>query len=68
MSGYLRKCLLTFPVQIESILFPFNCVSAKLFNWDFHSLEIVSRQRDPQQVSENYSHLTKWRSMILQSC
>ena len=32
-----------------------------VFNWNFHSLEVVSRWRDPQlQVSENYSDLTKW--------
>ena len=29
---------------------------------NFHSLEVVSRYRDPQlQVSENYSDLIKWR-------
>ena len=40
----------------------FNPLTAKLFNLNFHSLEIVSRSRDPQlQVSENYSDLTKWR-------
>ena len=31
-----------------------NPLTAKLFNWNFHPLEIVSRWRDPQlQVSEN---------------
>ena len=40
----------------------FNPLAAKLFNLNFHPLEIVSRWRDPQlQVSENYSDLTKWR-------
>ena len=35
--------------------------NAKLFNWNFHPLEAVSRSHDPQlQVSENYSDLTKW--------
>ena len=38
----------------------FNPLTAKLLNWNFHSLEFVSRWRDPQlQVSENYSDLTK---------
>ena len=42
-----------------------NPFTAKLFNRNFHSLEVVSRWRDPQlQVSENYSELTKWRSII----
>ena len=37
----------------------FNPLTAKLFNLNFHPLEIVSRWRDPQlQVSENYSDLT----------
>ena len=44
-------------------------LTAKLFNWNFHALEVVSRSRDPQlQVSENYSDLTKLRSIILKSC
>ena len=39
-----------------------NPLTAKLFNLNFHPLEVVSRWRDPQlQVSENYSDLTKWR-------
>ena len=38
----------------------FNPLTAKLFNLNFHPLEVVSRWRDPQlQVSENYSYLTK---------
>ena len=37
----------------------FNPLTAKLFNLNFHPLEVVSRLRDPQlQVSENYSDLT----------
>ena len=37
-----------------------NLLTAKLFNFNFHPLEVVSRWRDPQlQVSENYSDLTK---------
>ena len=37
----------------------FNPLAAKLFNRDFHSLEVASRLRDPQlQVSENYSDLS----------
>ena len=32
--------------------------TAKLFNLNFHPLEVVSRWRDPQlQVSENYGHI-----------
>ena len=32
-----------------------NPLTAKLFNLNFHPLEVVSRWRDPQlQVSENY--------------
>ena len=35
-----------------------NPYPAKLINLNFHSLEVVSRFRDPQpQVDENYSHL-----------
>ena len=35
-------------------------LTAKLFNLNFHPLEVVSRWRDPQlQLSENYSDLTK---------
>ena len=46
-----------------------NPLTAKLFNLNFHSLEVVSRWRDPQlQVSENYSDLTKWRSTLFKSC
>ena len=46
-----------------------NALTAKLSNWNFHLLEVVSRWRDPQpQVSENYSDLTEWRSAILTSC
>ena len=37
-----------------------NPLTAKLFNLNFHPLEVVSRWRDPQlQVSENYSDLAK---------
>ena len=47
----------------------FNTLAAKLFNFNFHPLEVVSRWRDPQlQVSENYSDLTKWRSTNFKSC
>ena len=44
-------------------------LAAKLFNSNFHSLEVVSRWRDPQlQVSENYSDLTKLRSSVFKYC
>ena len=47
----------------------FNPLTAKLFNLNFHPLEVVSRCRDPQlQVSENYSDLTKWGPTIFKSC
>ena len=37
---------------------PFNHLTAKLLNLNFHPLKVVSRWRDPQlQVSENYSDL-----------
>ena len=37
-----------------------NPLTAKLFDWNFHPLEVVSRWRDPQlQVGENYSWLDK---------
>ena len=46
-----------------------NPLPANLFKSNFHSLEVVSRWRDPQlQVSGNYSDLTKWRSTIYKSC
>ena len=46
-----------------------NPLSAKLFNLNFHPLEVVSRWRDPQlQVSENYSDLTKWRLTVFKYC
>ena len=42
-----------------------NYLTAKLFNLYFHSLEVMSRWRDPQlQVSENYSDLIKRRSIV----
>ena len=44
-------------------------LTAKLFNLNFHPLEVMSRWRDPQlQVSENYSDLTKWRSTVFKYC
>ena len=47
----------------------FNPLTAKLFNLNFHPLEVVTRWRDPQlQVSENCSDLTKWRSTLFKSC
>ena len=44
----------------KEVLHRFYLLTAKLFNLNFHPLEVVSRWRDPQlQVSENYSDLTK---------
>ena len=46
-----------------------NPLTAKLFNLNFHPLEVVSRWRDPQlQVSENYSDLAKWMSTVFKYC
>ena len=37
-----------------------NPLTAELINWNFHSLEVVSRCRDSEiQVSENYLDLAK---------
>ena len=47
----------------------FNPLTAKLFNLNFHPLEVVSRWRDTQlQVSVNYSDSTKWRPTLFKSC
>ena len=55
--------------QIYCLSLGFSPLTAKLFNWNFHLFEVVSRLRDPQlQVSENYSDLTKWRSTNFESC
>ena len=54
---------------LQMISFEGKPLTAKLFNLNFHPLEIVSRWRDPQlQVSENYSDLTKWRSTVFKYC
>ena len=54
-----------FVTTIHSI----NPLTAKLFNLNFHPLEVVSRWRDSQlQVRENYSDLTKWRSTVFKCC
>ena len=45
-----------------------NHITAKLVNLNFHRMEVVSRWHSPQQVSHNYSDLTKWRATILKSC
>ena len=46
-----------FDCDIKKVL-----LTAKLFNLNFHSLDVVSRLRDTQlQVSENYADLTRWR-------
>ena len=46
--------------QFQIICVFLNPLTAQIFNWNFHPLEVVSRWRDPQlQVSENYSDLTK---------
>ena len=56
-------------LKIRRQIMTFNPLTAKLFNLNFHPLEVVSRWRDPQlQMSENYSDLTKWRSTLFKSC
>ena len=56
-------------VMYTLTLITLNPLTAKLFNLNFHPLEVVSRRRDPQlQVSENYSDLTKWRSTVFKHC
>ena len=43
-------------------------LTAKLFNFNFHPFEVVSRWRDPQlQVSENYPDLTECRPTYIKS-
>ena len=60
----LANLMLIFPTH-----FLVNPLTAKLFNLNFHPLEVVSRWRDPQlQVGENYSDLTKWRSTFFKYC
>ena len=51
--------------NVDSILF--NPLAAKLFIWNFHSLEVVSRWRDTQ-LQVKYSDLTKWRTTNFKSC
>ena len=52
--------LATFNVCIHVLLCAINPLTAKLFNLNFHPLEVVSRWFDLQlQVIENYSDLTK---------
>ena len=47
---------------MSHIILSVNPLTSKLFNSNFHPLEVVCPWRDPQlQVSENYSHLTKWK-------
>ena len=42
----------------------FNPLTAKLLNWNFHSVEVVDRVK----MSENYSNLKKWSSTNFKSC
>ena len=65
----LLKCLSIINKRGKCVLrIVFNPFTAKLFNLNFHPIEVVSRWRDPQlQVSENYLDLTKWRSTLLKS-
>ena len=71
---YRMLCLATWKTHLWLAVYTctiqlFNPLTAKLFNLNFHPLEVVSRWRDPQlRVSENYSDLTKWRSTNFKSC
>ena len=61
--------VLIYAVYIYFFQARFILLTARLFNGNFHPLEVVSRWRDTQlQVGENYTDLTKWRSAILKSC
>ena len=42
-----------------------NPLTVKLFNYNFHPLEVVDRVI---QVSEHYSDLTKWGLTLFKSC
>ena len=67
VSQYLLQCCIQ--EIVRRAWAALNPLPAKLFNLNFHPLEVVSRWRDPQlQVSENYSDLTKWRSILFKSC
>ena len=53
LTLYLSNCLGMLMVYKQPFFY-INPLTAKLFNLNFHSLEVVSRWRDPQlQVSEN---------------
>ena len=63
-----HQCLYYYFVRLI-VINMVNPLTAKLFNLNFHSLEVVSRWRDPQlQVSENSSDFTKWRSTVIKYC
>ena len=56
------------PSKYTSSLEIINPLAAKLFNFNFHPLEVVSRYRDPQlQVGENYSYPFNLRPNICKS-
>ena len=60
------ECEVIYWGELHQVL---NPLTAKLFNLNFHPLEVVSRWRDSQlQVSENYSDLSKWSSTVLKYC
>ena len=47
-------------ISIDQSKCIFALLAARLFNFNFHSLEVVSRWRDPQlKVCENYSDFYK---------
>ena len=63
------KHVLVFVLDPGPIFNPLTALTAELFNWNFHPLEVVSRGRDPQlQVRGNYLDLTKWKSNLFKSC
>ena len=63
------QTLILFPQWFNRLKNLINPLIAKLFKWNFHLPEVVSRWRDPQlQVSQNYSELTKWKLTIFICC
>ena len=71
-----RACLISFDIHLiwlhVQVPIRINPSAAKLFDWNFHPLEVVSRWRDPQlQVGENYFIWQKilfFKLTIFKSC
>ena len=66
---YFRWIGIFFCYLMLEILLRVHALTAKLFDRNFHPLEIVSSWRDPQlQVHKHYSDLRKRKSTILKFC